>query len=224
VPSANGTSATVLGVKVSELATGLWSWSAPHPDWTPDAFKDGHGWQEQVSSYALVEDDSLVLFDPLAPAGDEAAFWEALDGDVEHHGPPAILITVFWHARSSQKILDRYEGATVWAHEPAAADVAERAQVTNTFAEGDILPGGAQAVAMHHMDEAAFWLPGHRALVLGDSVIGYDGRAELCPASWLRKGESVAELRESVECALELQPERLLLTHGGPREPTELQL
>ena len=135
-----------------------------------------------------------------------------------------MLLTVFWHARSSQEIADRYEGATVWAHEPSAEPLAERVRVTNTFRDGDALPGGVEALAMHHLDEAAFWLPSHRALVLGDSVLGYDGHAELAPPSWLRETESVDEQRASVDRALERGPERLLLTHGGPREPTELEL
>jgi hypothetical protein len=129
---------------------------------------------------------------------------------------------VYWHARSSQEILDSYEGATLWAHEPSAGEVAKRAPVTNTFAGGAVLPGGVEAIAMHHVDEAAFWLPGHRSLVLGDSVLGYDDRIELSPSSWLRKGESVAEQRASVERALARKPERLLLTHAGPRLPAEL--
>jgi glyoxylase-like metal-dependent hydrolase (beta-lactamase superfamily II) len=102
--------------------------------------------------------------------------------------------------------------------------VAKRVPVTSTFADGDVLPGRVQAIAMHHMDEAAFWLPGHSSLVLGDSVLGYDGRAELSPASWLREGESVAEHRASVERALVLGPHQLLLTHGGPRARDDLQL
>jgi glyoxylase-like metal-dependent hydrolase (beta-lactamase superfamily II) len=211
-------------VEIEQIAPHLWWWTAPHPDWGPDDFVDGQGWEQEVSSYALVEDDSLVLFDPLVPAGDEEAFWAALDGDVEHHGPPAILITVYWHARSSREILDRYEGATLWAHEPSAEDVAQRVQVTSTFAGGDALPGGVEAIAMHHMDEAAFWLPSHGLLVLGDSALGYDGRVELSPVSWLGQGESVAEHRASVERALALEPHQLLLTHGGPRARDDLQL
>ena len=206
-------------MEIQQIALHLWWWTAPHPDWGPEDFVDGQGWQRDVSAYALVEDDSLVLFDPLVPAGEEEAFWSALDGDVEHHGPPAILITVYWHARSSAAILERYEGATLWAHEPSADEVGKRVPVTRTFRGGDALPGRVEAIAMHHMDEAAFWLPSHGALLFGDSVLGYENDVRPCPASWLRTRESEAELRLSVLGALNAKtPSRLLLTHGGPRE------
>lgn len=185
-------------MEVEQIAPHLWWWTAPHPEWTPSSFKDGRGWERDVSSYALVEDGSLVLFDPLVPADDVERFWSALDGDVEHHGPPSILITLHWHARSAGEILARYAGASVWAHEPAAGDVAKRVAVSR--------------------------LPGHRALVLGDSLLGYKGRTELCPRSWLGKGDTMEELEASVRRALARDPERLLLTHGGPRDPAELQL
>jgi glyoxylase-like metal-dependent hydrolase (beta-lactamase superfamily II) len=211
-------------VKIDQIAPHLWWWTAPHPDWGPADFKDGRGWERDISCYALVEDDALVLFDPLVPRGDEETFWRALDGDVEHHGPPAILVTIYWHARSAQEILGRYDGATVWVHELSLEPFAERLQPTGTFADRDVLPGGVEAVAMHHRHEAAFWLPGHHALVLGDSVLGYDGRSELCPPSWLADGETVEELEASVRRALTRDPERLLLTHGGPRPRAELEL
>jgi glyoxylase-like metal-dependent hydrolase (beta-lactamase superfamily II) len=202
-------------MNLNQIEPHLWWWTAPHTEWTPRSFRDGQGWQQEVSSYALVENDDLVLFDPLVPVGEEKEFWKALDGDVEHHGPPAILVTIYWHARSSQEILDRYPGSTLWAHSPAVGAVGKRVRYTNTFEEGDTLPGSVEALAMHSMNEAAFWLPRHRALVVGDSVLGYDGRAEPCPASWLRKSESVEELRASIRRALERAPERLLLTHAG---------
>ena len=211
-------------MEIEQIAPQLWWWTAPHPDWGPPDFEDGQGWERDVSCYALVAGDDFVLFDPLVPAGDEERFWAVLDGDVEHHGPPRILISVFWHARSAGDILDRYDGAELYAHGRAAAEVAKRVPVTNTFADGDVLVGGVEAIAMHHMDEAAFWLPGHRALLVGDSVLGYGDRAELCPPSWLREGESVNELEASVRRALEHDPELLLLTHGGPRPRAQLQL
>jgi hypothetical protein len=57
-------------VEIEQIAPHLWWWTAPHPGWGPEDFVDGQGWKQSVSSYALVEDDSLVLFDPLVPAGD----------------------------------------------------------------------------------------------------------------------------------------------------------
>ena len=211
-------------MEIEQIAPQLWWWTAPHPDWGPPDFEDGQGWERDVSCYALVAGDDFVLFDPLVPSRDDERFWAALDGDVEHHGPPRILISVFWHARSAGDILDRYDGAELYAHGRAAAEVAKRVPVTNTFADGDVLAGGVEAIAMHHMDEAAFWLAGHRALLVGDSVLGYGDRAELCPPSWLREGESVNELEASVRRALEHDPELLLLTHGGPRPRAQLQL
>jgi glyoxylase-like metal-dependent hydrolase (beta-lactamase superfamily II) len=211
-------------VRVEEIAPRLWWWTAPHPEWKPESFKDGQGWEREVSCYALVEEDALVLFDPLVPAAEEERFWEALDRDVDAHGPPSVLVTVFWHARSAGEILARYDGASVWAHAASADEVRERVPVTETFRDGDRLAGGVEAIAMHHMREAAFWLPSHRALVLGDSVLGYDDRVELSPPSWLAEGESHAEQEATVRRALERGPETLLLTHGGPRPRAELQL
>jgi glyoxylase-like metal-dependent hydrolase (beta-lactamase superfamily II) len=211
-------------VNIEEIAPRLWWWSAPHPEWTPSAFKDGEGWQETVSSYALVADDAFVLFDPLIPEGEADAFWEALDRDVEHHGPPAILITIFWHVRSSQQILDRYEGSTLWAHEPAADWIAERIGYTNTFAQGDSLPAGVEALPMHHMEEVAYWLPDQSAMVVGDTILSHDGRARLCPASWLGEQDSYDEVRHSVQRLLDYPANRLLLTHGGPTDPNALEV
>lgn len=210
-------------MEIEQIAPHLWWWTAPHPDWGPEDFKSGEGWARDVSSYALVEDGALVLFDPLVPVEDESTFWAALDSDVDEHGPPAILITVFWHARSSREIFDRYEGTTVWAHEPSLEEVSKRAAVTNVFAAGDELPGGVEPLAMHHMDEAAFWLPTHRALVFGDTLLGYEGQVRHCPASWLRESESFETSAKALESVLEdKDPERLLLTHGGPRAASEL--
>src|SRR5262249_60367952 len=127
-------------------------------------------------------------------------------------------------ARSAGEILDRYEGAEVCAPGPAAGEVAKRVPVTGSFADGDILAGGVEAIAMHHMDEAAFRLPGHHAVLFGDSVLGYEGRVALSPASWLRDGESPEKVEASVRRALEPEPELLLLTHGGPRPRAQLQL
>ncbi len=103
---------------VQQIAPRLWHWTAPHPEWKPsNRGKDGLGWDQIVSSYAVIADDSFVLIDPLVPEdeSDGAALWDALKLDVDAHGPPAILISVHpYHARSAEDIAARYDGSSIW--------------------------------------------------------------------------------------------------------------
>ncbi len=187
-------------------------WTASHPDWSPEDLEDGTGWEQVVSSYAL----GPVLFDPLVED------WEPLDRLVAEHGPPSILITIFWHVRSSQQILDRYEGATLWAHEPAAEWIGERTRYTHTFQVGDDLPGGVEAIPMRRIEEVAYWLP--EGVVVGDTILGHGDRVALCPPTWVRKSETFEPAREAVRELLARKPKRLLLTHGGPTDPSALEV
>ena len=194
-----------------ELKPRLWYWTARHPDWAPD---DGgeDGWEPDVGCYAHVAPDggTLVLVDPLVPAGDEDAFWRALDGDVEHHGPPNVLVTIFWHARSAQQILDRYDGARVWAHGPAREELSKRTSVTDVYELGDPLPAGIQAAATGgDAHEVAYLLPEYDAVVLGDAMIAPPGGAARV---WPEDDSVRTALRQLLERPLEL----LLLTHGAP--------
>jgi glyoxylase-like metal-dependent hydrolase (beta-lactamase superfamily II) len=203
---------------MEEIGPGLWWWTAPHPDWTPEDLEDGAGWEQVVSSYALAADDGFVLFDPLVED------WDWVDRKVEEHGPPSILITILWHVRSSPQLLDRYDGASLWAHEPAAEWIGERAVVTNTFLPGDELPGGVEAIPMRRIEEVAYRLPDHKSVVIGDTILHHGDRAELCPPTWVRKSETFAGAEEAVRGLVERASDRLLLTHGGPTELEALHL
>jgi glyoxylase-like metal-dependent hydrolase (beta-lactamase superfamily II) len=198
---------------VQEIGPQLWWWTAPHPEWTPEDLESGKGWEQIVSSDALLANDKLLLFDPLVED------WAAFDRLVEAHGPPSVLITILWHVRSSQEILDRYEGASVWAHEPAAEWIGERTRYTDTFNIGDELPGGVEAIHMRRIEEVAYWLPSHNAVVVGDTILRHDDRVELCPPTWVRKHETFDAAEEAVRGLMKRSPARLLLTHGGPTDP-----
>ena len=203
---------------MQEVAPGLYWWNEPHPEWNPEDLEGGQGWEQIVTSYALVRERELVLFDPLVTD------WTALDRLVQEHGAPIILVTILWHARSSQEILDRYDGAALWAHAPAAEWVDERTRVTNTFNVGDGLPGGAEALHMRRIEEVAFWLPSHNSVVIGDTILGHGDRAALCPPTWVRKNETFEPARQAVKELMERKPDRLLLTHGGPMDPGVLEV
>jgi glyoxylase-like metal-dependent hydrolase (beta-lactamase superfamily II) len=198
---------------VEQITPHLWHWSTPHPDWKPeDRGESGLGWDETVSSYALVADDALVLIDPQVPADEAEAgrFWEALDRDVEGHGPPAILITIFWHSRSAEEIAARYPGSAIWA----PADAPEgHVRSTDTYSAGDELPAGIRARDVGQLGELVLYLPSHKAVVFGDVVL--DG-VRLLPKGWLRNDMTRKDVADALRPMLDEEIELILLTHGGP--------
>jgi glyoxylase-like metal-dependent hydrolase (beta-lactamase superfamily II) len=143
--------------------------------------------------------------------------WTALDALVAQKGAPNVLLTIYWHARSSPAILERYAGTRVWVHEPAADEMRKRVAVTDTFRPGSPLPGGVEAIGVRH-GEILFWLANHRALVAGDVLLGANGGVRICPDSWLGTAVTPKELRAELGELLARPIELVLLTHGGPVE------
>ena len=198
---------------VQAIAPHLWHWTAPHPEWKPsNRGKDNQGWDQIVSSYALVADDQFVLIDPQLPTDDADAsrLWDALDKDVDAHGPPAILISVDYHLRSADEIVGRYDGSSVWAPADARKGKIDR---NRTYATGDELPAGIRAFDAGMPGERALYLRSHKAAAFGDAVL--DG-VRLLPASWLEKGTTRDDVADALRPLLDEEIELVLLTHGGP--------
>ena len=184
---------------VRELRPGLWRWTASHPEWD-----HAESWGPEVGSVYAELPEALVVVDPLAPADEEERFWEALDRDVERVARPVfVLLTVHWHERSVEAVLDRYK-ATLWRPE-----------------EKVDLPAGVEAIVVEGSDwkEAMFFLEPHRALVVGDLLIGTDGGVEL-PIKWFPVAEqdwARAELKDDLRSRLlPLSVELVLVSHGEP--------
>jgi glyoxylase-like metal-dependent hydrolase (beta-lactamase superfamily II) len=180
-------------VRVDELAPGLWRWVTAHPEW-----REGADWDAGVGCVYWEAPDAVVLIDPLVPAepGEAERFWQALDRDVERLGRPVVVaVTTPWHRRSDAEVAARYGGAVV---EPGGA-----------------LPGAIAAFPA--ADEVVLWLPGPRAVVPGDVLLG-DGRggARVCPASWLPDGTTPAAVADALAALRELPVELLLVSHGEP--------
>jgi glyoxylase-like metal-dependent hydrolase (beta-lactamase superfamily II) len=193
-------------VEVAELRPGLWRWTAYHEEWRKD-----------VGCVYYEAPDAVVLIDPLVPPDKAEAkrFWTALDRDVKRAATPVhVLITVFWHARSSREIVDRY-GARLWSNEAQRRRIGNRAgDPTDVFGPGDRLPGGIRAFDAHRKHEVLFWLPRHRTLVAGDVLLGSPFR--LCPRSWLPRDTTPEQLKEGLRALLDLKPVRILVSHGQP--------
>jgi len=194
-------------MEVTQLAEGLWRWTAYHEEW-----------KDVVGCVYFETPDAIALIDPLVPADDTTRFWRALDRDVRRARRPVhILVTVFWHARSTTEIAARY-GACVFVPRRARAAVERRTGVvTDVFRPGDKLPSGIQAFASGRSTEVVLWIPPHRTLVPGDVILGdKDAGLRLCPDSWLPSGVHQRDVREALEPLLDLPIQRVLVSHGKP--------
>jgi hypothetical protein len=188
-------------VDIVEIDAGLWRWSTRHPEWSPGAkASSAADWPPDVGSVAFAASDAVVLVDPLVPAEPDV-FWRWLDGLVAEQGPRvAVLTTIKWHRRSRDEVAARYGASTSRAR--------------------DRLPKGVETIPIRRAGETMVWLPGPRALVPGDRLLG-DGRGglRLSPASWIAYLPSKlgrAQLREAMRPLLDLPVERVLVSHGEP--------
>jgi hypothetical protein len=178
------------------IAPGLSRWTAPHPDWRPNAAPGSPGdWDQQVGSVLFEAADAAVFFDPLLPP-DPEPFWAWADERVAGR-PVSVLTSVRWHRRSREIFVERYS-----------------ASVSKAKAS---LPRGVEAFPLRGAGETIFWLPEPRALISGDRIIGAaGGGVRLCPESWLPGGITQHELRVLLRPLLELPVERILVSHGEP--------
>src|SRR5262245_38459933 len=134
-------------MEIRELRPGVHRWTADHPDAVPSPKAGGPA----VGSVAYEADDALLLVDPLVP--DDG--WRALDALVESHGRRvAVITTLGFHRRSRPAVVERYGAST------------SRAKKT--------LPAGVETVPISGAGETMVWLPGPRALIPGDRVLGDD--------------------------------------------------
>jgi glyoxylase-like metal-dependent hydrolase (beta-lactamase superfamily II) len=178
-----------------QIAPGLRRWTSWHEEW-----------KQEVASLAVQTADGLVLIDPIEPPP-------------ELRKPDHVLITVFWHGRSTGELGAKH----VWAHTRGVRRLKNRgADVTDAFEPGDELPGGIQAFETARESEVVYWLPEQRSVAVGDVLLGAGAKPKatseplrLCPERWLGDA-NYKKLRKSLQPLLELPLQRILLSHGDP--------
>ena len=186
--------------ELEELRPGLFRWTAIHPEAPEPTTGSPDDWGPEVGSVAYAAPDALVLVDPLVPA-DRPGLQEELDVLVRSHGRRvAILTTLQFHSRSRVELAERYDAST------------SRAKKS--------LPERVETIVIRGAGETMVWLPGPRALIPGDRLLGDDaGGLRLCPDSWLRylpSGIRQEELRAALRPLLDLPVEQVLVSHGEP--------
>jgi hypothetical protein len=181
--------------RVTEVAHGLRRWTALHEEW-----------REEVASLAVDTDEGLALIDPIDPPRGVSR-------------PDHVLLTVFWHLRSTAEL----ETPHVWAARRGVRRLGNRGvEVTDAIEDGARLPGGIRAFSTARDSELVYWLPQQKALVVGDVLLGAGAKPNatneplrLCPQRWLGKA-SHDDLRRSLRPLLELPVQRVLVSHGKP--------
>jgi hypothetical protein len=209
-----------------ELSPGLWHWQAPHPGW-----RDTEPWDQNVSSYAITDDERLLLFDPLAVPSEI----EGLAAERE----TAIVLTAPWHERderlgvpvytplpdSAQYLMDTY-GITAEQAGDGSPDVVwllrENKGEARPYAAGDRLPFGADVFPGHKPNDTVHWIESTRAVISGDTLVDFGQGLEI-NERWLRPGVTREEIAAGLRPLLDLPVEHVLATHGGPYERSDLE-
>ena len=196
---------------MQQLREGLWRWTGLHPDWEKEPDAD---WPQEVGCVYYEAPDTVVLIDPLIPPEDGDRFLATLDRDVDRAARSVtIILSVFWHERSSKELAERY-GGSVWADERTLHRMDDAPP--HSYGPGDSLPGGIVAYDAFGRPECVLWIERHRALAAGDILHGGDGGVRLCPDDWLREDVAPAEVRAKLRPLLDLPIELVLTAHGEP--------
>jgi len=175
-----------------------------HPGW-----REGEPWDPNVSSYAIADDELLLLFDPLGVPGEIEA--RAAERET------AIVLTCPWHERDARRVAERL-GAPIFVPPPDEGD--ENPTPGTVFAAGDRPAGDVQAFLGLEPNDLVLWIESRRALVLGDTLVDLGEGLEI-PVTWLRDatlGEVLATLRPLLDLPVEI----VLPTHGPPADRAAL--
>ncbi len=207
---------------MEELTPGIHRWTAPHPEWRPKT--------EEVESYALVAGGTLLLVDPLLPAGDDQRL-DPLLAELELLAAAAtrveLLITVPYHTRSAETLYERFapeRPTRIWGHALVRKRLRPETplEVVPMGAAGTAAPiagGAAEAytIGRPRRSEHPLYVPSLRAAVFGDAVVGAEGGLRFW---YLSSGTGADWYRDVFAPTLaplaERPLEHVLVTHGPP--------
>jgi glyoxylase-like metal-dependent hydrolase (beta-lactamase superfamily II) len=187
--------------EIRDVTPGLWTWSRPHPDWTPESDFSG-----PVTSTCAIAGSEIALLDPLAPEPDADEAWQRLDAT-----PPTVVVVLKPdHVRDVDLFVRRY-GARAFGpclfhrHDIPRSELA-------AIEPGSQLPGGMLALYDGRgRTETPIWIAEHRTIVFADALTAPRGQLLVwdCPA--LRE-RALPALR----ALLDLPFERVIVSHGQP--------
>ena len=219
-----------------ELRPGVWHWQAPHPEWAGSV-----RWGQVVSSYAIDDGGSLLLFDPVAPPSEIVQLGAGRE--------TSIVLTCPWHERDTRSLVERF-GWPVFSPPPDSQEdlmrkfglTAEEAAggspdlawllawetgEAHLYAAGDRLPVGVEASPGSKPNGVVLWIEHGCAVVLGDTLVDFGQGLQPPPADYgyggLPEGMTREQLAEGLRPLLARPVEIVLATHGGPTDRAALE-
>jgi glyoxylase-like metal-dependent hydrolase (beta-lactamase superfamily II) len=121
-----------------------------------------------------------------------------------------VIVTCPWHRRDAEP-LARELGAALLVPPPDPDDP-EPLRGT-VYRAGERLEIGVEAFAGIEENDLLLWIPRHRSLVAGDTLIDR-GAGLIFPRDWAARHGDADAMRTRLLSLLELDIERVLLTHG----------
>ena len=214
-----------------EVVSGVWHWEAPHPDWAGpenEALRERLAAMSEtpneaargvVSSYAIRDDERLLLFDPLGVPSEI----EGLAAGRE----AAVVLTCPWHERDTRTLVERLD-SPVFTPPPdeGTPDVAwllggDRGYA-HLYSAGERLRVGVEALPGRLPNDVVLWVESRCAVIAGDTLVDFGQGLEI-PVEWLPEGVTREQVAEGLRPLLELPVEVVLATHGGPTGKTALE-
>jgi glyoxylase-like metal-dependent hydrolase (beta-lactamase superfamily II) len=197
--------------RVQEVATGLWHWQAPHPEWADS------DWPQLVSSYAIDDGERLLLFDPIAVPD------ELMERSEQRE--PMVVLTSPWHERDTRLLVERH-APPVFVTDPGEGSpdvewlMSGEAGEPQLFSAGGGLPAGIEAFPGREPNDVVLWVPSRRAVVAGDTLVDF-GDGLMIHEPWLSTPRE--QVVEQLRPLLDLPVEHILATHGGPHDRAALE-
>jgi glyoxylase-like metal-dependent hydrolase (beta-lactamase superfamily II) len=206
------------------LEPGLWHCQAPNPEWSgpqDEGFRQrlataGGAPSEAasglVSSYAIEDDERLLLVDPLAVPREIE--------ELVNRRNSVVVLTSPWHERDTRALVERLE-VSVFTPPPDDGSpdidwlVGDPTSDVRLFSAGERLSLGIEVFPGRLPNDLVLWLESRRALITGDTLIDLGQGLEI-PVEWLPEDVSREHVAEGLKRVLDLPVEIVLATHGGP--------
>ena len=195
-----------------EVATGVWHWQAPHPEWSDS------DWPQMVSSYAIDDGERLLLFDPIAAPDELLSRAETRE--------VMVVLTNPWHERDTRALVEKHNLPVFFTDPEGSPDVAwllsGEIGEPHLYAADEDLPAGVDAAFPGRQpNDLVLWIANRRAVVAGDTLVDFGDGLEIHePWLWTTTREQVVSRLRPL---LDLPVEHVLATHGGPHDRAALE-